>query len=800
MATYYSQGSGTWSTTSNWNTNAGGGGSSPSSADESGMGGHTFIIQAGHSIQMDMDMSSWTNGVSLTTITSHATTPGMLYWKNGTSGTLKLQTGTTLAGTNAATLGRILANADGVWRGAFGTTVTGSASADTLTATSHGLTDGTLVAFYPTPGSGVLPEPLVMGDPYYVRDATTNTFKVAATSGGTAIDLTTDGSGTFGVNTILGYTTKAIIQLAGTAKIDGQYLQMALCCYEPATKYVEVYGSSYTCSDQTTGVNTTTGVITFSSAPPSSGTPVMLRSSGTMPTGLTTTNVYYTRSTSGNTCKLALQNDDALIVIPSATGSGTLTMYSGHTSTSTATVNVLQDVSSETGWTADAGHDAVVLADSNAPEYFDQQRLTLVTISSSTITLDANVDSVQYPLARIILSSRNVSIRSSHYISSNNILYLVHDSCIGAEIKNNYAWTGAGKTFYGYALNACYSNTVSLISGCNYGLYKSYSNIVSSFCGCDSALYESYSNTVSSISGCYYGVNSSYANTVSSVSGCISGLQYSYANTVSSISGCKDGVSFGSFNTVSSISGCNYGLNYASSNIVSSISGCVGVVIKSHDNIVLYASLNGSISRKSRKTILRNNPDIGSQPVLSETNTAYEQNRVQCENFNRVNGAHKIFDNFGDIIKTACDGTGDAPSVDPDGGNGYCVEASNIQSNCGLADASGSKQFSALRIIDGQRIWLTAAAHTVTYKVQTTYAGISAGNLKLTCQYIGTSGVLTETSSAPAISQRSSKTDWSQTISVTFTPSYEGWATFSIDLMEYEAGNEVYVWPTPAIT
>lgn len=60
------------------------------------------------------------------------------------------------------------------------------AGTDTVYAAGHGYADTDTIVFY----SGTPPAPLVEGTVYYVRDATTDTFKVAATSGGTAIDLT----------------------------------------------------------------------------------------------------------------------------------------------------------------------------------------------------------------------------------------------------------------------------------------------------------------------------------------------------------------------------------------------------------------------------------------------------------------------------------------------------------------------------------------------------------------------------------------------------------------------------------
>ena len=62
-------------------------------------------------------------------------------------------------------------------------------SANTIRCPSHGYSDAQTVVFY----ADTVPSPLVEGTVYYVRDATTDTFKVAASSGGSAIDLSTQG-------------------------------------------------------------------------------------------------------------------------------------------------------------------------------------------------------------------------------------------------------------------------------------------------------------------------------------------------------------------------------------------------------------------------------------------------------------------------------------------------------------------------------------------------------------------------------------------------------------------------------
>lgn len=64
---------------------------------------------------------------------------------------------------------------------------------DLFYAASHGYSDDQTVVFF----QGTPPAPLSEGTVYYVRDATTDTFKVSASAGGPAIDLT--GAPSFGV-------------------------------------------------------------------------------------------------------------------------------------------------------------------------------------------------------------------------------------------------------------------------------------------------------------------------------------------------------------------------------------------------------------------------------------------------------------------------------------------------------------------------------------------------------------------------------------------------------------------------
>lgn len=72
--------------------------------------------------------------------------------------------------------------------------VTGAASTDAITLAAHGVAAGAAVRFSVL-AAGALPVPLRADTTYYARDVTANTFKVAATPGGAAVDLTADGAG-----------------------------------------------------------------------------------------------------------------------------------------------------------------------------------------------------------------------------------------------------------------------------------------------------------------------------------------------------------------------------------------------------------------------------------------------------------------------------------------------------------------------------------------------------------------------------------------------------------------------------
>lgn len=381
MATFYSQGSGAWSTLANWDTNTSGGGSDPASV--AAMDDQTFIIQAGHTVTLDVDTSGFANGIAGVTITGGAT-PGMLVCKHDANGTyhLAIKTGTHLVGTTSTNRGRLLANSDGVWG-----------------------------------NTGVLP-----------------------------------------------FGRKFIIELRGTAQVDASNLDIQLYNTEPTYSEVATYGTKIAVSS----INTGTDVITMGSAHGwAANTPVCIRSTGTLPAPLVADIVYYVTSPSGADLKLAEYSAETAIDITSE-GTGTIEIYSGHTSTATGEMNVLTDVTADAQWAATA---AVVLVDKNAPADYDQQRTTLSAVAAGTITLVANVDSAQYPGARIILVQRNIEIRSNGTTAAQAIVDWKSSTHTGSvlrcSIRNTAGQLVSATTFYGYGISGGAGHTVTTISGCS---------------------------------------------------------------------------------------------------------------------------------------------------------------------------------------------------------------------------------------------------------------------------------------------------------------------------------------------
>lgn len=273
--------------------------------------------------------------------------------------------------------------------------------------------------------------------------------------------------GVWANNGDLAFGRKAVIELVGTAYIQALYLDIKLLGVEPTNRYVRTYGAKYTVSD----VNTSTDVITVSAAHGwSTGTEVIITSTGSVPGGLYEHTKYYLRNATTYTFQLSGYNDDNAIVDLTSVGSGTISVCSGYSSGS-ATVNVLEDVTSDTPWTTTDGDDYVELCNTLS-QLRQHQRFQLSSISAGTITLDTTVSADKKPGARLYLVSRNVRIISNTTSTSQAFINFGSGGGDGAVLKCEMRATTATGNGYGYAIRYGADVTVSgVLSNFYYGLY-----------------------------------------------------------------------------------------------------------------------------------------------------------------------------------------------------------------------------------------------------------------------------------------------------------------------------------------
>lgn len=103
------------------------------------------------------------------------------------------------------------------WTTGLAVSVTGVASTDTFTAAGVQLSNGQAVFVRVDGGLGNLATHAIC----YVRDASANTFKLALTSGGSAINLTTNGSATlWRCVDLTGYTARMDIKATGQTTVS----------------------------------------------------------------------------------------------------------------------------------------------------------------------------------------------------------------------------------------------------------------------------------------------------------------------------------------------------------------------------------------------------------------------------------------------------------------------------------------------------------------------------------------------------------------------------------------------------
>ena len=362
---------------------------------------------------------------------------------------------------------------------------------------------------------------------------------------------------------------KMVIEFLGTAagELTCTNLDVIARCSQPTNLYLRTYGTIQT----VVSVTPATDIIDVGAAPPAAGTAVRITSSGTLPGGLEEDVTYYVRAVSGNTCKLATQNADAQIVDITSTGSGTIRLYTGYASGS-QDINVLEDVTADTPWTTGTTDGNVVLCN-EGPQSYDQQRVYLDTIAAGAVNISANVDSTQFPGAKLVLVSRNVRILSNSTGGTTQIINAGTGLLLQCEIRNV---AGSGTTFYNIGINAGTGHTIAgVLSGLTYGLSGGTShNISGVIVACSNALTGAFAGGTGAgnifsglIDGCMTGLNTTVSILMSGkILGCTNGFAATTTCTMTgTIRACNLGITGGRLDTVSeTIQGCGSGINLGS--------------------------------------------------------------------------------------------------------------------------------------------------------------------------------------------------------------------------------------------
>lgn len=180
----------------------------------------------------------------------------------------------------------------------------GNATTNTIDFTAHGLTNGQRIYLSTRAVGGSLPAPLVAGTPYFVVNATANTFQLEASIGGGAIDLTTTGA------SVLIHTQFRVPNLA--SRFPMGYAN---------TAPTKVFGFA----SRSGNVITATGIDNHAHSELQTGQAIVYNNvGGTVITGLTNATTYFLIRISATTFSLATTRANAVAGTAIAlTGDGT---------------------------------------------------------------------------------------------------------------------------------------------------------------------------------------------------------------------------------------------------------------------------------------------------------------------------------------------------------------------------------------------------------------------------------------------------------------------------------------------
>lgn len=347
-----------------------------------------------------------------------------------------------------------------------------------------------------------------------------NGYALAGTSGTNYGRLLANSDGVWGNTGELSISNTAIIEFGGTStnsRLTATYLNIRMYAHSPTYKYTTVYDSKYDAT-ASTDIDVDNDTFDLGTTPPSVGTMVTVKSTGDLPGGVKAFAKYYVRSVSGNTCKLAWTNSDTTIIDITSTGTGTVSLLTGISSS--ATLNTYDDLSGDTAWTTTSGINTVYVVNAlRGDSTQDWDRVTLSSIGTNTITVSSAVTAMTAG-AEVVLASRNVQIIFNHSSSGGYAIYDCNNSAsvrsyFNGQLRN--ANGSGGRAYYSCA----YMDWEGVIDDFYYGSYANSTSSVENGAVFISVVIAYGSDYPVSTNSIYYSSSyGSYATNNSHFSGC----------------------------------------------------------------------------------------------------------------------------------------------------------------------------------------------------------------------------------------------------------------------------------------
>lgn len=191
-----------------------------------------------------------------------------------------------------------------------GTVFTADAGTDFITSAGHGLTNGQVLLLT---SSTSLPGGLALSTPYYVISKTTDTFQVALTAGGSAVDITDTGTGTH-----KWHRPTATLQV----REHGSGVALFTKTFTAADLIDGAFEGEWPEGTVVESVDAGGDTITSTAHGLSNGTIVHLRTGGTLPDPLAVDTDYFVVGATTDTFQLSLTEGGAAIDLTDV-GTGT---------------------------------------------------------------------------------------------------------------------------------------------------------------------------------------------------------------------------------------------------------------------------------------------------------------------------------------------------------------------------------------------------------------------------------------------------------------------------------------------